>query len=315
MTASWVRAASPGFPARLREIPDSPAGLWMRTRLAGAELTESVWARPTVAIVGARAASGAGLSLARELAWDLARRGVVIVSGLARGIDAAAHEGALLADGVTVAVLGCGIDACYPPEHAELARRVERSGVLLSEWPERTPARPFRFPQRNRLVSGLGDVLILVEGTARSGALHTVAFAVQQGREVMAVPRDPHLPGSVAPNRLIRDGAAPAIGAGDVLATLAALGAPGREDVAWAGRRLRPSIPASPPATGDGDSTALRRRVEQRLSRGDGITSQQLAESLPGTDAAALLAEVLTLEIEGRLVRDGAGRLRVSADA
>ena len=255
-------------------------------------LTERIWSRPAVAIVGARAASSSGLALARELAWDLARRGIVIVSGLARGIDAAAHEGALLAEGVTVGVLGCGIDDCYPPEHAALAGRIEATGVLLSEWSGRTPALPFRFPRRNRLVSGLCDVLILVEGEIHSGARHTVAFALQQGREVMAVPRDPHLPGSVAPNRLIRDGAAPVLGAEDVVAVLA-------------GRAVA--------GDADGVPSALRRRVERRLAGVSGLTPEQLAERLPGIDAAALQAELLTLEIEGHLARDGAGRLRPSA--
>lgn len=279
-------------------MPDPPAGLYLRTRLATETLTERIWSRPAVAIVGARAASSSGLALARELAWDLARRGIVIVSGLARGIDAAAHEGALLAEGVTVGVLGCGIDDCYPPEHAALAERIEATGVLLSEWSGRTRALPFRFPRRNRLVSGLCDVLILVEGEIHSGARHTVAFALQQGREVMAVPRDPHLPGSLAPNRLIRDGAAPVLGAEDVVAVLAAGAAAGGAMAASAA---------------EGMPSALRRRVARRLAGAAGLMPEQLAERLPGIDAAALQAELLTLEIEGQLTRDGAGRLRPAA--
>jgi DNA processing protein len=302
-----------GFPTRLRTLPDPPEGLYLRTKLATEILTERVWSRPGVAIVGARAASSSGLAFARELAWDLARRGIVIISGLARGIDGAAHEGALLAEGVTVGVLGCGIDDCYPPEHAALAGRVEASGVLLSEWPGRTPALPFRFPRRNRLVSGLCDVLILVEGELNSGTRHTVAFALQQGREVMAVPRDPHLPGSLAPNRLIRDGAAPVLGAEDVVAVLAARAAAG------GGTAASDRAPALSVAAGssrqatDETPSALRRRVERRVAHAAGLTPEQLAERLPGIDAAALQAELLTLEIEGRLARDGAGRLRPAA--
>lgn len=311
--ARWLSAREVGFPARLDALPDAPAGLFLRSALAPESLVERIWARPAAAIVGARAASSSGLGLARELAWDLARRGIVIVSGLARGIDAAAHEGALLAEGVTVGVLGCGIDDCYPPEHAALAGRIAAAGALLSEWPGRTPAQPFRFPRRNRLVSGLCDVLILVEGEAHSGARHTVAFALQQGREVMAVPRDPHLPGSVAPNRLIRDGAAPVLGAEDVVAVLAAragaLGASAPRGVPRA-----PSDDAGePPELTAQVPSALRRRLERRLGDAAGLTAEQLAERLPGIDPAALQAEVLTLEIEGRLARDGAGRLRPAA--
>jgi DNA processing protein len=288
-------AAEPGFPARLRAIEDAPAELWLRAAGGDALLDERLWSRPAVAIVGARAASASGLDLARELAWDLARRGVVVVSGLARGIDAAAHEGALLAEGATVAVMGCGIDLCYPPEHASLADRIVTRGALVSEWPALTPARAWHFPRRNRLVSGLADVLVLVEGGAQSGALHTVAFATRQGREVMAVPRDPNLPGSIAPNRLIRDGAAPVLGAEDVIAVL---------ESAAAGR-------AAPAADGERDAGPLRGRIERRLAHGPALAPEQLAEGLPATEAAELLAELLTLEIEGRVARDRAGRLRL----
>jgi DNA processing protein len=219
-----------------------------------------------------------------------------VVSGLARGIDAAAHEGALLAGGRTVAVLGCGVAACYPPEHAELAERVAESGALLSEWPGAAPARAWRFPRRNRLVSGLADVLVLVEGEAGSGSRHTVAFAVQQGREVMAVPRDPNLPGSVGPNRLIRDGAAPVLGADDVIAALGPRGG---------------AATAAPPG---GDRMARGRgRLEARLARAGGLSPAQLAEGGSSAQAAAVLAEAVTLEIEGRAARDRAGRLRVRA--
>jgi DNA processing protein len=290
-----LTAVEAGFPARLRAIEDAPPEIWLRAADGDARLDERLWSRPAVAIVGARAASASGLDLARELAWDLARRGVVVVSGLARGIDAAAHEGALLAEGATVAVMGCGIETCYPPEHASLAERIASRGALVSEWPALTPARPWRFPRRNRLVSGLSDVLILVEGGAQSGALHTVAFATRQGREVMAVPRDPNLPGSVAPNRLIRDGAAPVLGAEDVIAVLQS-GAVGR---------------APRPAAADREPGALRGRIERRLACGQGLAPEQLAEGLPATEAAELLAELLTLEIEGRVARDRAGRLRL----
>jgi DNA processing protein len=289
-------AAAPGFPPRLRTIEDAPPELWVRAALDDRALAEGVWALPAVAIVGARAASASGLALARDLAWDLARRGIVVVSGLARGIDGAAHEGALLADGVTIAVMGCGIEDCYPAEHASLAERITLRGALVSEWPGRTPVRPWRFPRRNRLVSGLADLLILVEGGPQSGALHTVAYATRQGREVMAVPRDPNLPGSLAPNRLIRDGAAPVLDAEDAIACLEAVGA----------RQGR-----APAADADPGPLVLRGRIERRLARGEPVSPEQLAQGLPEAEAAALLAELLTLEIEGRVARDRAGRLRL----
>jgi DNA processing protein len=294
VTPRRLDATAPGFPPRLRTIEDAPAEIWVRSALDDRALAERVWERAAVAIVGARAASASGLALARDLAWDLARRGIVVVSGLARGIDGAAHEGALLADGATVAVLGCGIDDCYPPEHAPLAERITLRGALVSEWPGRAPARPWHFPRRNRLVSGLADLLILVEGGPQSGALHTVAFATRQGREVMAVPRDPNLPGSLAPNRLIRDGAAPVLDAGDAIACLEALG-------------------ARPAAGAEADPVVLRARIERRLALGEPVSPEQLAQGLPGAEAAALLAELLTLEIEGRVARDRAGRLRLQA--
>ena len=118
-----VAAGSPGFPQRLEDLPRPPAGLWVRSRFDRSALEGELWTRPAVAIVGARAAGAAGLEVARQLGWDLGRAGVLVVSGMARGIDAAAHEGALLAKGRTVAVLGCGIDLCYPPEHEDLAGR------------------------------------------------------------------------------------------------------------------------------------------------------------------------------------------------
>ncbi len=234
---AWVRDAAVGepahapggvrlppsgrcFPPRLRDVHEE-IPLWVRsTRYAVAGLP-GLWERPTVAIVGARGASAAGRELAREMAWGLARQGVCIVSGLALGIDAAAHEGALLAGGLTVAVLAGGLDRIYPPENVPLAAEVMAHGALLSEWPAGTTAQGWRFPRRNRLISGLADAVVLVEGSARSGALHTVRYALDQGREVFAVPRDPLIPGSVAPNRLLRDGAVPATCAGDILDQLA----------------------------------------------------------------------------------------------
>lgn len=205
------------YPPRLAVLPDPPFVLWVRGRA-------DLLCRPAVAIVGTRRASPASLALARSLARDLASRGLVVVSGLARGIDAAAHEGALEAGtggaGSTVAIVGCGADIVYPREHAELHERIGRGGAIASEFPPGTPARRFHFPIRNRLVSGLAIGVVVIEAPERSGALITAACALDQGREVMVVPgpaRSERFRGSHA---LIRDGAALVEEAADVLAVL-----------------------------------------------------------------------------------------------
>ena len=285
-----LTADSDDYPGRLRGIPNEPAAVWVRTG-ARAEL----WAQPAVSIVGARAATPAGVEIVRSLAWDLSQSGILVVSGLARGIDAAAHQGALLAGGPTVAVLACGLDDCYPPEHADLAAEiVELGGALLSEWPAGTPARPWRFPRRNRLISALADIVVIAEGSERSGAQHTVRFAIEQGREVMAVPRDPLLPGSVTPNRLIRDGAAPVTCAADLRAALLAMGrvltSPGAGKV----------VPA---AEGEG-------RLLARLRLSGPLRADQLAATCPELPAETVLAQLVTLEVQGKLRRDAQGRYR-----
>jgi DNA processing protein len=202
----------PDYPASLREVYAPPPVLWARGRLAGDEGPRSV------AVVGSRAATPLGRGLARALARELAGAGVTVVSGLARGIDAEAHLGALAAGGRTVAVLGSGLDRLYPPEHAALARAIEKDGALISEFPLGT--RPFRgnFPRRNRVIAGWARATVVVEAGVRSGALSTARAALDEGRDVMAVPGHPSQPASEGTNALIRDGAALVRGAADVLA-------------------------------------------------------------------------------------------------
>ena len=346
----WIPAGSVAFPNRLRGLQPPFPGLWVRTRLEDGDLAGRIWNLPAVAVVGARAASAAGLEIARQLGWDLARAGVAVVSGLARGIDAAGHEGALLAGGWTVAVLGCGIDGCYPPEHGPLAARIAAHGVVVSEWPGRLAPKAGLFPRRNRLISGLSDIVVVVEGGARSGARHTVRFALDDGREVMAVPRDPILPGSRTPNRLLRDGAPPVLDAGDVLALLRARPAPGeavRGDDAGAGPGARPAdrrnecaqdparrrrddpvpgaarAPARPsrgrrtavPARADEDAAdGLGARLLAALRRSGDATFDELAERLPGESCERLQAALLSLEVERRIARAPAGRYRPAAE-
>ncbi|HZT84479.1 MAG TPA: DNA-processing protein DprA [Gaiellaceae bacterium] len=210
----FLPRSAPGFPGLLRAIHDPPAGLFLR----GAGKPE-VLAQPAVAIVGARACSGYGSSVARSLARELAGAGLVVVSGLARGIDAEAHRGALEANGTTVAVLGCGIDRDYPAAHAELARRVADSGLIVSEYAPGVEPAPWRFPARNRIVAGLCAATVVVEARERSGALITADLALEEGREVFAVPGEITSALSAGTNALLKLGAAPLTRAADVLAS------------------------------------------------------------------------------------------------
>jgi DNA processing protein len=203
----------PGYPASLREIPSPPLVLYR----AGRPFPED----PAVAIVGSRAPTPAGKEFARQLSGDLAGSGWTIVSGMARGIDAAAHEGALGAGGPTVAVLGCGADVVYPPEHGELRERILRNGAILSEYPPGTLPMPHRFPARNRIVSGLSRGVVVAEAPERSGALITARVALEQGREVLVVPGNPWFAHTAGSNRLLREGAAPVCSADDVAGALA----------------------------------------------------------------------------------------------
>jgi DNA processing protein len=201
------------FPALLGAIHDPPPGLFVR----GAADVD-VLARPAVAVVGARACSGYGAAVARMLGRDLTAAGLVVVSGLARGVDAEAHRGALAAGGPTVAVLGCGIDRDYPAAHAELARRIAADGLIVSEYAPGVEPAPWRFPARNRIIAGLCAATVVVEARERSGALITADLALEEGREVFAVPGEIGSALSAGTNALLKLGAAPLTSADDVLA-------------------------------------------------------------------------------------------------
>jgi DNA processing protein len=203
---------SGNYPAALRSIPDAPLVIY----LAGRDVP---WEN-SVAVVGSRAPTAPGKEFAGELASDLAADGWTVVSGMARGIDAAAHEGALRGGGKTVAVLGCGTDVLYPPEAGGLRARILERGALLSEYPPGALPLPRHFPARNRIISGISRGVVVVEAPSRSGALITARVALDQGREVMAVPGNPLFPHTAGSNRLIREGAAPVTGAGDVIEAL-----------------------------------------------------------------------------------------------
>lgn len=212
--AHIITVASEAYPPLLREIPSPPALLYVRGNLTAQDVTRAV------AVVGTREISAYGRQVTERLAADLAALGITIVSGLARGIDAVAHKAALGAGGRTVAVMGTGIDLVYPREHRRLAAEIEGSGALITEFPPGTEPAPERFPQRNRIISGLSLGTILTEAPARSGALITASFANHQGREVMAVPGDVLSVLSAGCNDLIRDGASLVRNADDVLETI-----------------------------------------------------------------------------------------------
>ena len=208
-----IRRRDSDYPALLAAIHDPPPVLWVR----GDAEPGDVLSRPAVAVVGARACSAYGRSVARSLGRELAAAGLVVVSGMARGIDGEAHRGALEAAGVTVAVLGCGVDRDYPAAHAELARRICERGLVVAEYEPGVEPAPWRFPARNRIIAGLSGAAVVVEARERSGALITADFALEEGRDVLAVPGEITSALSAGTNALLRLGATPVTCADDVL--------------------------------------------------------------------------------------------------
>lgn len=202
-----------GYPQRLKEIDQPPPVLYVRGELQ----PEDDWA---VAIIGTRRITPYGRQVAEEVASALAVNGVTVISGLARGVDAAAHQAAIKSGGRTLAILGSGVDRIYPPEHRRLAEQIISQGAVLSDYPPGTPPDAANFPPRNRLISGLSLAVVVIEAGKTSGALITAAFAADQGREVFAVPGNIHAPQSQGTNRLIRDGARPLLDPQEVLEAL-----------------------------------------------------------------------------------------------
>ena len=210
--ARIVTLDSDEYPALLASVPDAPLVLYWR----GACPARG----EAVAVVGTRSPTATGKEFARGLSADLAFEGITVVSGMARGIDAAAHEGALAGGGRTIAVLGCGVDVLYPPEAGRLRDNILGKGAIISEFPPGTKPLPRRFPARNRLISGMAKAVVVAEAPAKSGALITAMFALEQGREVMAVPGSPVFPHTEGSNRLLKEGATMVTGAADVLFAL-----------------------------------------------------------------------------------------------
>jgi len=210
--AGFIKQTDPDYPAPLREIYDPPIGIYT--------LGEMCFCEPSVAIIGSRRTTLYGLRTAKEIASGLARRGVCIVSGLARGIDAAAHEGALEVGGRTIAVLGNGCDIVYPPENLELFQQIRTEGTIASEFPFGYRANRQTFPMRNRIVAGMCQAVLVVETDLAGGSLITARFAGEQGRQVMAIPGRIDQATSAGCHQLIRDGATLVTSVDDILEEL-----------------------------------------------------------------------------------------------
>ncbi len=280
--ARLIAACEPGFPNLLAVLDPPPPVIWARG-------DPSLLSRPCVAIVGARIASAAGQKFARTLAQDLGRSGQVVVSGLARGIDGAAHEGALASG--TVAVLGGGVDDIYPPDHTGLYEAIAKRGCVISERRVGARAQARDFPRRNRLISGLSAAVVVVEAELRSGSLITARLAAEQGREVLAVPGSPLDPRARGTNDLIRQGAAICEGAEDVLRALADL--PGLRE-----NDIDPY--RSDPMEGEASATvdALRDRIEALLSPTP-VPRDELVR-VTGAPPAVVMAALMELTLAGR---------------
>ena len=275
----WSAAS---YPAALTTIVDPPPVLWTRGR------AEALSA-PAVAIVGSRAASPYGLAVAEQLAADLAANGLVIVSGLARGVDSAAHRGALAAGGVTVAVLGSGVDVIYPPEHAPLAKAIDATGAVISELVPGTSPQQWFFPLRNRIISGLSRAVVVIEASEKSGSLITARCALDQGRDVLAVPGNVLSGRNRGAHALLKDGAKIVECADDILEELGM----GAGD----GRALTPATSATTP----------RDPILDCLVPGEASDLDEISER-SGLKTARLLPRLFELELHGRVRRVGGGR-------
>jgi DNA processing protein len=289
--AALVRVGAVAVPLHSAAYPARLAGLSDPAPLLLACGDVRVLSELSVAIVVARAATVYGKQIARGLAADLAREGVVIVSGLARGIDAEAHRGALEAGGRTVAVQACGIDCIYPREHRALADQIAQNGAVVTELPlGEPPLRPY-FPLRNRLISGLSSAVVVVEARERSGSLITANHAANQGRDVFAVPGPITAPTSVGTNRLIRDGAYVALGPDEICNEIGLI----RES------RSRPRVTC--------DLSGLSHEILTALADAP-ASRDELARGL-GREPAELALELVELELANRIAEDRDGRLQI----
>jgi DNA processing protein len=290
----------PGYPQQLMDLPDAPPLLWAQGDI-------SLLARPMVALVGARNASSLGLRMTRRLAQGLAEAGQVVVSGLARGIDAEAHQ-ATLATG-TVAVQAGGVDVIYPVENSDLAADIARQGCRISEQPMGMQPQARHFPQRNRIVSGISKAVVVVEAAVRSGSLLTARNALDQGREVLAVPGHPFDARAAGCNILLRDGAILVRSAADVLEAIGVRGHfiaadPVPFEPVAVPEPLPGPVPLRRPLH---DIAAVHSQILARLGPSP-LAEDQLIRDL-ALPAGALAPALVTLELEGRISRQAGGLL------
>ncbi|MFG1371314.1 DNA-processing protein DprA [Xanthobacter oligotrophicus] len=287
--ARLVATGEADYPVALRQLDDAPPLICVRGR-------GEVLQRPMVAIVGARNASAAGRSFAARLARDLAGAGWVVVSGLARGIDAAAHEASL--DGGTVGVFAGGLARPYPPENLGLIEKVAATGAIVSEMPVNWEPRARDFPRRNRLVSGMALGVVVVEAAERSGSLITARLAGEQGREVFAVPGSPLDPRAGGTNRLLKQGATLVTEAADVIAVLTPMaGRQGPDAIEAEGPTLEPAMPGED----------ARARIVGLLGPVPTLIDDLVR--LSGCSVAEVQIVLLELDLAGRLDRPGTGRV------
>ncbi|WP_170782867.1 DNA-processing protein DprA [Ruegeria lacuscaerulensis] len=289
--AQLLCLGSADFPNALNDLNDAPPMLWAIGDV-------SILHRPAVAMVGARNCSSLGARMARGLATDLGKQGHVIVSGLARGIDTAAHMAAL--DTGTVAVMAGGVDVIYPAENTDLAHKIAESGLRVSEQPMGVTPQARHFPRRNRIISGLAQAVVVVEAAAKSGSLITARDALDQGREVLAVPGHPFDARAAGCNLLIRDGATLVRSAEDVIEAL-----PQRDLITATRPQLTPTITKPNPPT------ALHKAILTRLGPSP-IAEDQLIRDIAAS-AGEIGPALVDLELEGRIQRQPGGLLSLSA--
>jgi DNA processing protein len=292
-----IAASDDNYPPLLRRVAGCPLLLFVRGD------ADALW-MPQLAIVGSRQASAGGLATARDFAATFVARGFTVSSGLAAGIDAAAHQGALAAGGKTIAVLGTGLDRIYPARHADLARAIAEKGALVSEFPPRTPVRRENFPRRNRIISGLSLGTLVVEASLGSGSLITARIAVEQGREVFAIPGSIHNPMAKGCHQLIRDGAKLVETAQEVIDELAPMVREMRETLPplqALGFASEPALQSRRVASDDVEYTMLRKALGY-----DPVGLDALVERT-GLTVPVLSSMLLRMELEGEVVANPGG--------
>jgi len=277
-----ILAGAPGYPEPLGEIHDPPTVLYARGNL-------DAFVPPRIAVVGTRRPTVYGLRMAEESGAELGKRDICVVSGLARGVDAAAHRSCIEKGGTTIAVLGCGIDTVYPREHQHLAARIAQKGLIISEFPPGTPPSPQNFPIRNRIVSGLSLGVLVVEAGERSGSLITARLAMEQNREVFAIPGNATSPLSLGPNFLIKQGAKLVQGWRDVVDELPE---EIRRNIYLNEEAQTPDKPATDAVSEDGA------RLMELLKEDEALRFDELAERF-GLDIPRLSFALMELETAG----------------